>query len=321
VPLSSPHSPRPCVDSSALGGEAEAPPPPLLPPPPLSSSSPRVVAVEESKQQQQQQQQQPRRRRTKPLPPQIALDDHHHHNHFGLRTLTLGIMRLTLRGRHRRPATNPTPTLSRHDILLNGAVEDGVCVPLPVSSALSPEGLSRSEGGGPSSALSVAAAAAVAGILMGVEGGGGEYSDSNSSSINSMKKGLAATVAGTGRVGAGGGRRPRPLAISAVDAHHYNVSTILPGRLLIGGEDVGGSVATLRRLGVKGVVNATRDGPVEEGGAAAGAGGAAGGEGGGEALWPLAVGCWRLWVWVSVCVWIVEGRKDPIRLWACVSAC
>lgn len=124
---------------------------------------------------------------------------------------------MTLRGKHRRPATNPTPT-TRHEVLLNSS-GDGLGTPFQ------------------------------------------EEENGN------QQMGLAATVAGTTdiAVGVGGGRRrPRPLAISAADAYQYNVSTILPGRLLIGGEDAGGSEATLRRLGVRGVVNATRDGKEEE---------------------------------------------------------
>lgn len=186
----------------------------------------------------------PRRRqqrRRKPLPAQMALhggDDGHDH-YSGLRSLTLDIMAFTLRGRHRRPATNPTPT-ARHDVLLHvTGGNDGAGA--AQSSAAAREGMlmSRSDG------------ARAAGAAMEEEG--------------ASKMGMAATVAGcmppTARAQ---GRRPRPLAIAGVEAHHYNCSTILPGRLLIGGEDVGGSEAALVRLGVKGVVNATRDGREEE---------------------------------------------------------
>lgn len=164
------------------------------------------------------------RKRRRPLPPAIALrgygnvgDGRGREEPTSLRTLMEDVMRLTLRGRHRRPATNPTPT-TRHEVLLN------------------------SSGDGPST-------------------------PDQEEDRHQVQMGLAATVAGTTdiAVGVGGGRRrPRPLAISAADAYQYNVSTILPGRLLIGGEDAGGSEATLRRLGVRGVVNATRDGKEEE---------------------------------------------------------
>jgi hypothetical protein len=247
VPLpASPRSPRHCIAAAAAAAAAAAGTTENAPPPAPAPTST----------------QQQRNRRAKRLPPQIALDGavndsdnelQRHHHVVGFRSLTLGIMALTLRGKHRRPATNPTPT-AWHPILLNNGSDASVSASSAAAAAASsPEGLSRSEGQPASAAVAddeavlleaAAAAAAAATVVSG-----------------SSKKGLAATVAGT--TGARNGRRPRPLAISAVDAHQFNVSTILPGRLLIGGEDVGGSVATLRRLGVQGVVNATRDG-VEE---------------------------------------------------------